>query len=260
MDFRIYWIQFSFFSWSVVRVFEKEKTVSKFSNFFHQSKAVLYAYEAKVLVRMINGCVLSTIDKRIIVGKESLLWSGRDDQRCWQSQFWWVAFSVLTQQGKLYFFRYGLKAASGDLCIMWLQVALYQHIADLAGVTKLVLPVPAFNIINGGSHAGNKLAMQVHIVVLAFSQFTMFRSLLWPRGMNSLSLFGFVTSNRPFWWIVKETCVRIMEGVKTSIRGVGDGVKSGSGSGSGHLFKRKFSESTGSYLIKRVGAKLNVQL
>lgn len=35
-----------------------------------------------------------------------------------------------------------------------------QHIANLAGNKKLVLPVPAFNVINGGSHAGNKLAMQ----------------------------------------------------------------------------------------------------
>jgi len=39
-------------------------------------------------------------------------------------------------------------------------VPLYKHIADLAGNGKLVLPVPAFNVINGGSHAGNKLAMQ----------------------------------------------------------------------------------------------------
>ena len=30
-------------------------------------------------------------------------------------------------------------------------VPLYQHIADLAGNRQLVLPVPAFNIINGGS-------------------------------------------------------------------------------------------------------------
>lgn len=37
---------------------------------------------------------------------------------------------------------------------------LYLHIAQLAGNTKLVLPVPAFNVINGGSHAGNALAMQ----------------------------------------------------------------------------------------------------
>lgn len=42
---------------------------------------------------------------------------------------------------------------------------LYQHIADLAGNKKLMLPVPAFNIINGGSHAGNKLAMQEFMVL-----------------------------------------------------------------------------------------------
>ena len=40
-------------------------------------------------------------------------------------------------------------------------VPLYRHIADLAGVKEVMMPVPAFNIINGGSHAGNKLAMQV---------------------------------------------------------------------------------------------------
>jgi enolase len=41
-------------------------------------------------------------------------------------------------------------------------VPLYQHIAELAGkrTDKYVLPVPALNVINGGSHAGNKLAMQ----------------------------------------------------------------------------------------------------
>ena len=41
-------------------------------------------------------------------------------------------------------------------------VPLYRHIADLAGVKQVQMPVPAFNIINGGSHAGNKLAMQVN--------------------------------------------------------------------------------------------------
>ncbi|KAK6965962.1 enolase [Biomphalaria glabrata] len=39
-------------------------------------------------------------------------------------------------------------------------VPLYRHIADLAGTKQLFLPCPAFNVINGGSHAGNKLAMQ----------------------------------------------------------------------------------------------------
>lgn len=36
---------------------------------------------------------------------------------------------------------------------------LYQYIAKISGST-VRLPVPAFNVINGGSHAGNKLAMQ----------------------------------------------------------------------------------------------------
>jgi len=44
-------------------------------------------------------------------------------------------------------------------------VPLYRHIADLAGVTDFVLPVPAFNVINGGSHAGNKLAMQEFMIL-----------------------------------------------------------------------------------------------
>jgi len=44
-------------------------------------------------------------------------------------------------------------------------VPLYRHIADLAGVKDVILPVPALNIINGGSHAGNKLAMQEFMVL-----------------------------------------------------------------------------------------------
>jgi enolase len=44
-------------------------------------------------------------------------------------------------------------------------VPLYKHIADLAGNTKLILPVPSFNIINGGSHAGNGLAFQEFMIL-----------------------------------------------------------------------------------------------
>ncbi|KAF3779299.1 Cytosolic enolase 3 [Nymphaea thermarum] len=40
------------------------------------------------------------------------------------------------------------------------EVPLYKYIADLAGVTKLVLPVPAFTVISGGTHASNTLAAQ----------------------------------------------------------------------------------------------------
>lgn len=44
-------------------------------------------------------------------------------------------------------------------------IPLYRHIADLAGNKNIILPVPAFNVINGGSHAGNKLAMQEFMIL-----------------------------------------------------------------------------------------------
>jgi enolase len=44
-------------------------------------------------------------------------------------------------------------------------VPLWRHIADLAGNPNPVLPVPSFNIINGGSHAGNALAMQEFMIL-----------------------------------------------------------------------------------------------
>lgn len=42
------------------------------------------------------------------------------------------------------------------------KIPLYRHLANLAGnkTEKMLLPIPVFNVINGGSHAGNKLAMQ----------------------------------------------------------------------------------------------------
>merc|ERR1712241_1594019 len=44
-------------------------------------------------------------------------------------------------------------------------VPLYRHIADLAGVKDVLMPVPCLNVINGGSHAGNKLAIQEFMVL-----------------------------------------------------------------------------------------------
>ena len=44
-------------------------------------------------------------------------------------------------------------------------IPLYQHIANLGKTPQLVMPVPAFNVINGGSHAGNKLAMQEFMIL-----------------------------------------------------------------------------------------------
>lgn len=47
------------------------------------------------------------------------------------------------------------------------KVPLYKHFADLAGnnLNEFTMPVPCFNVINGGSHAGNKLAFQEYFVI-----------------------------------------------------------------------------------------------
>lgn len=45
------------------------------------------------------------------------------------------------------------------------KIPLYQYFAQLAGTPKVILPVPALNVINGGSHAGNKLAMQEFMIL-----------------------------------------------------------------------------------------------
>lgn len=45
-------------------------------------------------------------------------------------------------------------------------VPLWKHYADIAGnPTPDTLPVPCFNVINGGEHAGNKLAFQEFFIV-----------------------------------------------------------------------------------------------
>merc|ERR1719230_1028898 len=47
------------------------------------------------------------------------------------------------------------------------QMPLYKYIANLAGkpTDKFVMPVPSFNVINGGSHAGNRLACQEFMIL-----------------------------------------------------------------------------------------------
>merc|ERR1712159_229982 len=46
------------------------------------------------------------------------------------------------------------------------QIPLFRHIAELAGnPNPTMLPVPCFNVINGGEHAGNKLAFQEFFII-----------------------------------------------------------------------------------------------
>merc|ERR1719446_1848753 len=44
---------------------------------------------------------------------------------------------------------------------------LYQYIAKISGkpTDRFVMPVPCFNVINGGSHAGNRLACQEFMIL-----------------------------------------------------------------------------------------------
>jgi enolase len=55
--------------------------------------------------------------------------------------------------------------ASARLAAKDNNIPLYQHIASLFENKKCVLPVPAFNLINGGKHAGNKLDFQEYMLL-----------------------------------------------------------------------------------------------
>merc|ERR1719253_836500 len=60
----------------------------------------------------------------------------------------------------------GVSMAAAKAAAAGKGVPLYKHVADLAGNTgPMVLPVPCFNVINGGSHAGNKLAFQEYFII-----------------------------------------------------------------------------------------------
>merc|ERR1719437_280721 len=47
------------------------------------------------------------------------------------------------------------------------EMPLYQYIAKISGkpTDRFVMPVPSFNVINGGSHAGNRLACQEFMIL-----------------------------------------------------------------------------------------------
>ncbi|VDL60754.1 unnamed protein product [Hymenolepis diminuta] len=52
-----------------------------------------------------------------------------------------------------------LKAGAAEKCI-----PLYRYVANMAGVKRVSLPIPSFNVINGGRHAGNILPMQEFLI------------------------------------------------------------------------------------------------
>ncbi|KAL5494807.1 ENO1 [Sanghuangporus weigelae] len=62
----------------------------------------------------------------------------------------------------------GVSTAAASAAAAEKGIPLYKYLAELAGVKPpYVLPTPAFNVINGGSHAGNKLAFQEFMLLPA---------------------------------------------------------------------------------------------
>merc|ERR1719387_2201010 len=60
----------------------------------------------------------------------------------------------------------GVSMAAAKVAAMAKGVPLFKHLGDLAGnPNPCVLPVPCFNVVNGGSHAGNKLAFQEYFII-----------------------------------------------------------------------------------------------
>ncbi|TIB97764.1 kinase-like protein [Wallemia mellicola] len=60
----------------------------------------------------------------------------------------------------------GVSMAAANAAALVKGVPLYKHLASLTGVkAPYVLPTPAFNVINGGSHAGNALAFQEFMIL-----------------------------------------------------------------------------------------------
>jgi len=58
----------------------------------------------------------------------------------------------------------GLSMAISKAAAVNAGLPLYQYLAKLAGNTELRLPVPCFNVINGGKHAGNALPFQEFMI------------------------------------------------------------------------------------------------
>jgi enolase len=59
----------------------------------------------------------------------------------------------------------GVSMAAAKAAAISKGCSLYKHVADISGnPDPKVLPLPCFNVINGGSHAGNKLAFQEYFI------------------------------------------------------------------------------------------------
>lgn len=66
----------------------------------------------------------------------------------------------------------GVSLATAHAAAIEKNMPLYRHIAELIGFGELTLPVPMCNVLNGGAHANNNLAIQEFMIIPAgFSSF-----------------------------------------------------------------------------------------
>lgn len=58
--------------------------------------------------------------------------------------------------------------------ILFFQLWNFRHIVDLAENREIILPISAFNVINGGSHINNKFSMQELVIFLTGNYWFLF--------------------------------------------------------------------------------------
>jgi enolase len=59
----------------------------------------------------------------------------------------------------------GISLAIARAAAQFHSLPLYKYLSSLRGHPSATLPIPAFNVLNGGSHAGNKLAIQEIMII-----------------------------------------------------------------------------------------------
>jgi enolase len=87
-------------------------------------------------------------------------------------------------------------------------VPLWKHYANLAGnPNPNVLPVPCFNVINGGEHAGNKLAFQEFFVIPTGAE--TFRCVKTQETIISNPQLKYFLAQNTLWLTITSACYTI---------------------------------------------------
>ena len=121
------------------------------------SGASVGAHEAKVVEPTIAVAQINTEVAVALVGKEFNQQSLDDflvKLDGTQDKSWLGGNSLL-----------GISLAFARAAAAEQKVGLYRYLGGLAGVSSFAIPAPMFNIINGGKHASNSVAIQEYMIV-----------------------------------------------------------------------------------------------